>query len=167
MRSTRLNPPVGAVHGDDPKIIFVTMIQRVDRYPEGSEMANICILRAKFNDLLNDAAARNDHFILSVRGLNGPQYFDKYGNLSSKGQKAFWLEIDELIDKFSKNKVKLKPKAIKNALNRKKTTSKQRYYHKQRSSHSHYQRHSAPRGHRSANDTTSPSTRHSRSHSRY
>ena len=72
-------------------------------------MAKICALRGKFNDLLNAAAARNDNKILSIRSLSNPVYFDVKGNLSESGRDVYWEELDELIEHFENDKVKLRP----------------------------------------------------------
>ena len=99
----------GAVNGNDPKIIYVQMVIRVEHYKNNSKMAKICGLRSKFNELLSEAAGRFNAYILSIRSCTGPEYFDHLGNLSAKGKDAFWWELDELIEKFEANQVKLLP----------------------------------------------------------
>ena len=104
----------GAVNDDHPTIIYVTMIKRVEHYKEGSLMAKVCSLRKKFNDLLNMAAARKEAKVLTIRSCNSPQHFEASGALSTKGKLAFWWEVDELIERFEMNKVKLLPRINNN-----------------------------------------------------
>ena len=100
----------GSVTAEEPTIIYITMIKRPQRYPEGSKMANICSLRNKFNDLLNETASHTEGKILFIKTCDNPDCFDHFGNLSSKGKRAFRIEVDDLIKKFDTNKVKLMPK---------------------------------------------------------
>ena len=53
LQITEVKP--GAVNNNHPHIISVTMVKRMDHYPPHSKLAKICTLRAKFNDLLNNA----------------------------------------------------------------------------------------------------------------
>ena len=91
------------------KIIFVKMLKRVGKFHPDSRMFQICNLRAKFNDSLNDAVAKVDQYILTINSCNTYDHFDRLGNLSPKGKTAFWTEIDELMAQFEHNKVKLLP----------------------------------------------------------
>ena len=100
----------GSVIADLPKVIYVMMIRRIECYPDGSRMTKLCTLCNKFNDLLNEAMARRNGHILSIRSLNLPQHFDKFGNLSTVGKEAFWIEMDELIEKFDHDRIKLEPR---------------------------------------------------------
>ena len=99
----------GAVIGLMPTIIFVCMIRRIGTFHEGSRMASICKLRAKFNDTLNDTTAKLNLHILTINSCNAYKHFQKAGGLSLSGKHEFWLELDELIDHFQHNKVKLLP----------------------------------------------------------
>ena len=107
--------PGSVTNEEDPTVIYVNMVKRAKRYIEGSYLAKICTLRAKFNELLNDAAARQGNHVLSIRSLNNEQFFDVKGNLSETGRAAYWWELDELIEMFELKKVKLLPKPIKRA----------------------------------------------------
>ena len=69
-------------------------------------MNNLC---AKFNDALNDAVAKVDQYILTINSCSQYKHFDKKGNLSLKGKHDFWWELDDLIDRFEANRVKLLP----------------------------------------------------------
>ena len=112
VRRTRLQileKKPGAVNGDDLKIIYMQMIRCVEHYKNTSKMAKVCGLRSKFNEFLSEAAGRFNTYILSIRSCTGPEYFDHLGNLSVKGKDAFWWELDELIEKFKANQVKLLP----------------------------------------------------------
>ena len=46
----------GAICSDDPVIIYVPMMPRTERYDENSRMGKICSFRAKYNEILNEAA---------------------------------------------------------------------------------------------------------------
>ena len=90
-------------------LIFVKMIKRVGSFTESSPMHKATAFWAKFNDTLNDAVAKVEQRILTVNSCCTYDHFDHKGNLSLKGKKAFWLEIDNLLERFDKNKVKLLP----------------------------------------------------------
>ena len=75
----------------------------------GSTLDEIFALRAKFNDALNDAAGRLNHRILTVNSCNVTQHFTHRGELSVAGKRAFWMEIDDLLECFDSNRVKLLP----------------------------------------------------------
>ena len=109
-RMQNLEKRPASVQGSNPTIIFVTMIKRLERYPEGSKMAWVCTLRNKFNELLNESAARTNAKILSIHNCTSPDDFDHFGKLSRKGRLTFWLKLDDLLQRFEENKVKLIPK---------------------------------------------------------
>ena len=48
----------GAVSGCETKVIYVHMLSRVGNFHEQSTMHNICVMWAKFNDILSDAVAK-------------------------------------------------------------------------------------------------------------
>ena len=100
----------GAVNGNDPMIIFIPMISRVEHYQKGSKMANICSMKTKYNELLNEVVAHFEYNILCIRSCRSPDDFDIRGSLSSKGKSNFWWELNELIEKFEMGKVKLLPR---------------------------------------------------------
>ena len=98
----------GAVYGET-KIVFVKMMRRIWNYNENSTTNTLLLLKAKFNDSLNDAVTKVDQYILTINSCLNYEDFDHKGMLSQKGKMAFSYEIDELIEKFCKNKVKLLP----------------------------------------------------------
>ena len=65
--------------------------------------------RAKFNDVVGELAAKFNFNVLNVMGCNTNSHFNGWGNLSPKGKVEFWLEIDELLEKFDKKQIKLQP----------------------------------------------------------
>ena len=79
----------GTVSPEDTKVVYILMIKRLEHYPEESKMAKVCTLRSKFNELINEVAARTNSYVLSVRNCNKPKHFDHFGNLSSKGKRTF------------------------------------------------------------------------------
>ena len=99
----------GAVSRFSTKIIFMRMLRRVGHFPEESKIHNICQLRAKFNDALNDTIAKVDHYIMTITSCNQYQHYDKSGKLSMSGKSAFWSELDDLLQKFEADRIKLLP----------------------------------------------------------
>ena len=65
------------------------------------------------NEALNDAVARYDHRILTINSCNSSSHFDLWGNLSNKGYRSLWYEIDDLLERYDKNAVKLMPNPIR------------------------------------------------------
>ena len=100
----------GAVCAEDPVVIYVNMIPRVDRFHEDSKMGRICSYGMKFSEILNEAVARQDQHIMNIKSLSSFDYFNRYGELSAKGKEVMWDEIDYLLERFDKGKVKLIPK---------------------------------------------------------
>ena len=90
-------------------VIYVRMLCQIGSFFEQSRISRICGLRAKFNDALNDAVAKVEHRIKTINSCNNYEDFDKCGNLSARGKKSFWLEMDELLEKFDIDKIKLLP----------------------------------------------------------
>ena len=91
------------------KIIFVRMLRCIGSFHPNSKMSKICDLRSRFNDALNSAVAKINQFMLTINNCNTYDHFDRLGNLSPKGKKEFWYELDDLIDRFDCDKVKLLP----------------------------------------------------------
>ena len=119
----------GAVFTGDPIIIHVRMIRRIDYYGKCTEQ-DIFALRLKFNDALNEQAAQHEHRIMTINSCNKPEHFDDKGRLSEKGRNAFWFEINDLLERFDKNEVKLLPNPI--APRNNPTTFRRRRGHKHR-----------------------------------
>ena len=103
----------GAVNQHDPTVILVTMLRRALSFQERSRMADVCKLRIKFNELLNEKAARQNFRVSSIKSCTSIEHFDRMGNLSTKGIRNFWEEFNDLLDRFDANKVKLLPRSKK------------------------------------------------------
>ena len=102
----------GAVFGSDPKIILTKMLRRPQFYPTGSRMEKICTARPKFNDALNEAAAKFDFNIMNVTACTRPDHFEHNGRkLSEAGKNIFWRELDHLLERFDRNEIQLLPSA--------------------------------------------------------
>ena len=99
----------GAISGLETKVIYVRMLRRIGKYHEESSMYNINLLRLKFNDALNDAAAKVEHYMLRINSCQSFEDFERSGNLSIRRKTSFWYELDNLIERFDRDKVKLKP----------------------------------------------------------
>ena len=91
------------------KIVFVRMIRRVGSFHLNAEITKATEFRAKMNDALNDAVAKIDQHILTILSCNAYEDFDKCRNLSPHGKRAFWFEVDELLEKLDTGKIKLLP----------------------------------------------------------
>ena len=70
---------------------------------------NICQFRGKFNEALNSSISKISQYMLTIASCNSYDDFDKHGCLSKKCKMAFWDELDDLIDRFDRDKVKLLP----------------------------------------------------------
>ena len=68
-----------------------------------------CKLRARFNDVLNNSVAKIDQYIMTINSCNTFDHYDRFANLSPKGKRDFWIELDDLIDRFERDRVKLHP----------------------------------------------------------
>ena len=102
----------GAVIDNHPTFIYVNMIRRLERYPRNSKMADICKMRSKFNQILNEGARKQEHKIINLRSCYTIDDFDRWGNLTPKAITAIWHEIDNLMDRYEDpedTKVTLEP----------------------------------------------------------
>ena len=99
----------GAVFTGDPKIIYVRMLRRNMQLDNQSIMGSIRPLTNKFAAILNDAISELDQNIMTIISCSSPENDHKWGNPSVKGAKAFWKEVDDLLQKFNLNKIKLVP----------------------------------------------------------
>ena len=85
----------GATFVEDSTVIFIRMMRRPDlNLRRGSTKDEIFALRAKFNDTLNEAAARNGFHILTVTACNSYAHYNCIGDLSPIGKTELWQEID-------------------------------------------------------------------------
>ena len=111
----------GSIYRAYPAIVFIRMIRRVDLlFHRGSKLDLIYSMRAKFNDALNHAAARIDQHMMTINSCNTGAHFEHLGDLSSKGKKVLWYEVDDLLERFDKKDIKLLPNPVNNNGNSKK-----------------------------------------------
>ena len=99
----------GAVSGVATTVIYVRMLKRIGKFHAKSKINGICALCAKFNDALNDEVAKIEHRILTISSCNTYEHFDCSGNLSMKGKLDFIWELDDLIQRFDLDRIKLLP----------------------------------------------------------
>ena len=90
-------------------IMFVWMLRRISTFLPESNLVKTYVLRAKFNDALNNAATKIQATILTITSCNTYRDFNRCGNPSNIGKQAFWYEIDEVFEKLDRNKFKLLP----------------------------------------------------------
>ena len=91
------------------KTIYVRMPRRIGKYNEESKISAWCSLHPKLNDALNDSIAKVNQYILTITSCNSYEHYDRTGKLSKKGKNLFWMEIDNLLEKFHNDKIKLLP----------------------------------------------------------
>ena len=104
------------------------MVRRAEYYSIGCRLGRICAARPKFNESLNLAASQNGHRIMNVTTCDRPEHLDNCGNLSEKGKKEFWKEVDFLMERFDRDEIKLLPTTSRQAKkNRSSTTQSQDY----------------------------------------
>ena len=99
----------GAISGFTTKIIFLHMLRRIGSFKENSKMDLFTSLKPKVNDSLNDAVVKIGQYILTVNACNEYEHFTHKGRLSNMGKNVFWHEVDDLLQRFDLNKVKLLP----------------------------------------------------------
>ena len=102
-----------AVFGAHLRVVYTCMIRCVDTFRRGSKLDEVYSLRAKFNDALNNAAARSNQYILTINSCCTSAHFDQWGNLSQKGKEAFWAEMDDLLERFDRDQIKLLPTPLR------------------------------------------------------
>ena len=90
-------------------MIFIRMLCRVEHQHQGGRVDKVMSLRAKFNDALNDAVAGIEQRMMTITSCNTLAHFDRWGKLLEKGKHTYLREMDELIERFDLNKIKLLP----------------------------------------------------------
>ena len=103
----------GAVCSDDPTIIYVTMIRRVQQSAKGTKLEKLCRIRPVFNELINEAAARQQNKVMTIKSCNLLEHFDQWGNLTASGREAYWQEVDSLLEQFDQGNLKFNLKICK------------------------------------------------------
>ena len=89
-RMDLLEKKPGAASGTATEVIYVCMLHRIGSFTDGSVLSQVCALRPRFNDALNDAVAKENQCILTINMCNTFEHFDRNGSLSSKGKNDFW-----------------------------------------------------------------------------
>ena len=77
-----------------------------------SKMAKVCKMRRKFNEIINEIAARQGNKIINLRSCYNWEDFDRMGNLSARRKTALWHKMDDIIERFEDpkdDKVTLEP----------------------------------------------------------
>ena len=93
--------------GCTTKIILVRMLRRIGVFDDRT-MA-IGNYRAKFNDSLNNSAAKLNEHMLTINSCNMYEHYQKKGQLSESGWIAYFTELDDLLHRFDTDRIKLKP----------------------------------------------------------
>ena len=103
----------GAVIDNHPTVIYINMIRRVEHFHMHSSIAKVCKMRSKFNEIINEIAARQGNKIINLKSCYSLQDFDRLGNLSARGKTMLWQEIDDIIERFEDpkdDKITLEPR---------------------------------------------------------
>ena len=109
-RASLMEKKPGSIYGSDPTVIYVCMIRRIDlNLKQGSRKHEVFVMRARFNDALNQAVARDNQTIMTINSCNTSSHFSHLGDLSDKGKEDLWLEIDYLLEKYDRKEIKLLP----------------------------------------------------------
>ena len=91
----------GALMADEPKVLFIKMLQRPHPTPQ-------ILVRGKFNRAMNDTLLYfHNMFIAEVR-VN-QNNFDRLNNLISSGKVEFWRESDDILREFDRLPGRFKP----------------------------------------------------------
>ena len=93
--------------GCTTKVIFVRMLRRIGVFDDRT-MA-IGNYRAKFNDSLNNSAAKLNEHMLTINSYNMYEHYQKKGRLSESGHVAYFTKLDNLLHHFDTDRIKLKP----------------------------------------------------------
>ena len=72
-------------------------------------LQSIYAMRPRFNDALNDAVAKLNARILTINSCNSYDHFNRNGKLLQKGKEEYWWELDDLLQRFDLNRIKLLP----------------------------------------------------------
>ena len=115
----------GSVTPGEPKFIWVKVIQRL-----GSTYDKAMSVRNHFNKLLEMLLAeKKHHYIIDMDPqLQDSKYFNPSNELNADGRVKFWNEINESVDLFEVDKLKLQPAANPDtADNREQTTQQKRF----------------------------------------
>ena len=110
---TNMKP--GAVYSTDPKIVLVCMLKRPLVFPRNCSMERALSVRNRFNQALNEVPDDFGLNVLSIESCDSPRFFDNLGGLNQMGKEAYFREINSLLAKFDKKKVKLLPKCYKSS----------------------------------------------------
>ena len=93
----------GAVLVNESKVIWVKPFKCAYHSADQRVLIN------KFNMMLEEVLADHENsFIIEVdAALHSESFFTGHNSLNSHGQKAFWSEVDKMIEKFEKKKINL------------------------------------------------------------
>ena len=137
----------GSIYSGDPKIVYVRMLHHPTRIQDNSLLGATLALTAKFNSILNEAVTELEQNIMTIVSCNLPEHFDHWGNLVGHGYAAFWHEMDDLLDKFDDNKVKLVPNQQKGFKNQHNYGKQPRKFHNYKQTHDRSSSRSSDREH--------------------
>ena len=114
----------GAVTPGEPKFIWIKCIRRLGGYDKAMSVCN------RFNKLLEHfLAEKKHHYIIDMDpALNDSTYFNKDNELNASGRVKYWQEVNDSIDMFELDKLKLKPAANPEQADNHEQTAQQKRY---------------------------------------
>ena len=100
----------GAIYSiTDPKVVWIAALTRPSRIAMNRK-SPIFTQVSKFNDILQDVIRRKtESYYLELTKLTESLHFDCTGNLSKSGKIAFWRELNEMLKRFEKREITLRP----------------------------------------------------------
>ena len=100
----------GSVTRGEPKFIWVKVIRRLGSYDKVMSVRNI------FNSILEKTLSKKKHhYIIDPEpAISNARYFLKSNDLSADGRVSYWREINDSIELFEIDKLKLQPNADPN-----------------------------------------------------
>ena len=95
----------GVVESSEPKFLWLKMIDWVRGYHK------VLTVRKKFNDAMENVLVyKRSHYILDVNlKINDASYFTDLNALNGDGRVCFWIETDQLLEQFTRDKDKFIP----------------------------------------------------------
>ena len=99
---------VGSVATDHMQVIWMKMFPRP--ISANGNLVKILKLRRKFNETLEELLTDEENMhILSITNLTESNYFSYSGDLTAKGMKVFWMEVNHQMKRFNYHEIDLTP----------------------------------------------------------
>ena len=112
-RSDILSKRPGAIYSiTDPKIVWVVALNRPTRLATNRRKPVFTQVKT-FNDILqNVIRRRTEDFYLELTTVTDLGHFDCTGSLTKAGKILYWRELNQMLKKFEKREISLRPKKL-------------------------------------------------------